>query len=109
MPISLDLEGDDLPSEIDRALSTSLMSHSNNGNSKQLIVGLSDQPEEEISSNIRAVYRVLLKSFPGKFENIRSMSIRFANNSWTVPIFISYGIIYYITQVKLLLIVCVII
>lgn len=91
LPISLDLQVEDLQSEVNKALATSTMSFSNNGNSSQLNVGLSNQTVEEITQNIQAVYNTLTKKFPGKFENVRSLSIRLGNNTWTVPIYISYG------------------
>lgn len=91
LPISLDLGVEDLQSEVNKALATSIMSFSNNGNSSQLIVGLSNQTVEEITQNIQAVYNTLIKKLPGKFENVRSLSIRLGNNTWTVPIYISYG------------------
>jgi len=88
-PVSLDLHAKDLPSEFDRALSTSLMSITNKGSSYQIQVGLSNQSEKDIEQNIAAVYSSLLKDFPGTFANVRSLALRFGTQSWTVPIYIS--------------------
>jgi hypothetical protein len=89
--VSIDIEAEDLLAEVNRALATSMMSMSNKGSSTQMQVGLSNQTEKQIIENIMAVYESMPKHFPGKFENIRSLYIRFGNNTWTVPIYVSFG------------------
>ncbi|XP_057367298.1 ribosomal L1 domain-containing protein CG13096-like [Daphnia carinata] len=91
LPVSVDLEADDLLTEINQALSISMMSMSNNGTSTQMQIGLSNQTEKEIVENIMAVYQSMQKHFPGKFANIRSLCIRFGSHPWTVPIYVSFA------------------
>lgn len=91
MPV--DLEAEDLLTEMNRALSTSMMPMSNNGTSTQMQIGLSNQTEKEIVENIMAVYQSMQKHFPGKYANVRSLCIRFGNHPWTVPIYVSFGML----------------
>ncbi|KAI9555845.1 hypothetical protein GHT06_018362 [Daphnia sinensis] len=91
LPVPVDLEVEDLLTEINRALSTSMMPMSNNGTSTQMQIGLSNQTEKEIVENIMAAYQSMQKHFPGKFANIRSLCIRFGSHSWTVPIYVSFA------------------
>ncbi len=91
LPVALDVEAEDLLAEVNQALATSMMSMTNNGTSTQIQVGISSQTEKKVVENVTAVYKNLQKHFPGKFANVRSLSLRFGNNPWTVPIYISYG------------------
>ena len=91
LPVSLNIEAEDLLTEINQAMATSMMSMTNNGASTQIQVGISSQTEKEVVENITTVYENLKKQFPGKFANVRSLSLRFGNNPWNVPIYISYG------------------
>lgn len=56
-------------------------------------IGLSNQTEKEIVENIMAVYQSMQKHFPGKYANVRSLCIRFGNHPWTVPIYVSFGML----------------
>lgn len=89
LPISVDLQAKDLTSEFKKAFSTSLMSMTNQGSSSQIQVGFSNQTETEITENITAVYKTLVENFPGTFANVRSLALRFGNQDWSVPIYIS--------------------
>ncbi|KZS07082.1 putative Ribosomal L1 domain-containing protein [Daphnia magna] len=91
LPVPVDLEAEDLLTEMNRALSTSMMPMSNNGTSTQMQIGLSNQTEKEIVENIMAVYQSMQKHFPGKYANVRSLCIRFGNHPWTVPIYVSFA------------------
>lgn len=89
----MDLEAKDLSAEFNKALATSTMSMSNHGTSTQIQVGLSNQTESAIAKNILAVHKSIEQSFPGKFANIRSLSLRFGNSEWNVPVYLSYGML----------------
>ena len=74
-----------------QALATTVMPLTNKGTSTQVQVGLSTQDMKMVADNIVAVYQNMLENFPGKFSNVRSLTLRFGNSEWTVPIYVSYG------------------
>ena len=102
IPIGVNMESRNLHNEIQKALAISTLSMKNNGTSTQIRVGWSNQDQQQIVDNIMAVYRVIAKKFPGKFANIRSLSLRFgATSTWTVPIYVSYGKLFLLSNLQL--------
>lgn len=91
LPVALDLGAKNLSAEFDQALATSTMSITNNGSSMQIQIGLTNQTETAVAENVLAVYEIINESFPGKFANVRNLTLRFGSSKWTVPIYISYG------------------
>ena len=87
----MDVTAPNLAAEFKRAASTVLMSMTNNGTSYKVQLGLSNQPEKEIVENMVSVYESLLDRFPGKFDNVRSLTIRFGTKNWVVPVYVSCG------------------
>lgn len=90
-PISIDLGAEDLEEAMKQALATTVMPLTNKGTSTQVQVGLSTQDMKMVADNIVAVYQNMLENFPGKFSNVRSLTLRFGNSEWTVPIYVSYA------------------
>ena len=82
---------EDLAKAMNEALATTVMPITNKGTSTQVQVGLSSQNQKMVADNIMAVYQNILEKFPGNFSNIRSLTLRFGNSDWTVPIYVSYG------------------
>lgn len=91
LPITIDLEKEDLQKEFKKAFSTSLMSMMYDGASTSIAIGRTDQPQTEIVENIMAVCETLKKKLPGNFSNIRALSIHIGNHSWSVPVYVSFG------------------
>jgi len=85
------LGAEDLEEAMKQALATTVMPLTNKGTSTQVQVGLSTQDMKMVADNIVAVYQNMLENFPGKFSNVRSLTLRFGNSEWTVPIYVSYG------------------
>ena len=88
----MDLEKGELSNEVSKALKTSTMSMTNSGTCTRIQVGLSSQSAAQVSENINAVVKGIEKKFPGKFQNVRGLTLRFGTCDWTVPIYMSFGI-----------------
>jgi hypothetical protein len=85
------LGAEDLEEAMNQALATTVMPLTNKGTSTRVQVGLSTQDVKMVTDNIVTVYQNMLENFPGKFANVRSLTLRFGTSEWTVPIYVSYG------------------
>lgn len=92
IPLSVDVDGvENLSQEMEKVLSFTTMSVTNNGASFQMNVGLTSQEENHVVANVMKAYKDLSVKFPGGFRNIRSLTLRVGTCAWTVPIYVSYG------------------
>ncbi|XP_044733250.1 ribosomal L1 domain-containing protein 1 [Chrysoperla carnea] len=87
-PTPIRLDAKDLKKEIERGLSKTLMPINSDGDTFTVKIGHTDQKIEQITENILAAVKKLATSFPGKWENIRTIILK-THGILPIPIYIS--------------------
>lgn len=87
-PTPIRLDAKNLKKEIERGLSKTLMPINSDGDTFTVKIGHTDQKIEQITENILTAVKKLATSFPGKWENIRTIILK-AHGILPIPIYIS--------------------
>ncbi|XP_015609941.1 ribosomal L1 domain-containing protein CG13096 [Cephus cinctus] len=88
LPTSIRIDSKNLMDEIDYALRKTSMQLHSLGNMHIVKVGHTEMTKKQVFENILAVCKKLAKSYPGGWDNIRSLSIK-TGRSLAIPIYVT--------------------